>query len=286
MNLFITNAGLLAAANAGTSGPLVNIAEIRVSEDGSVPASIDRTSVTAPIVDTIPLSFYNVIDANTVQFVTILDESRGDYTIREIGYYLDTGDLFAIGQPTEGIPKEAEVPSITPGNRLTITGNVTYNNIVSVIDFSLVLDGTVAQWANNFEAASYISPTQCSLVGDHTAKFHIGRAVRASQNSVITYSHIQNSVYSLGNTTITLRDSILLPTLNFLDFGIISAHPSGTSLPARTSRLTIDKLFLGAPQTIASSGVAGSLGQIAWDDNYIYIYTSIGWQRSPLSGAF
>ncbi len=39
-------------------------------------------------------------------------------------------------------------------------------------------------------------------------------------------------------------------------------------------------------ETIASSGSAGSAGQFAWDDNYLYLRMSTGWRRVALGGAF
>ena len=37
--------------------------------------------------------------------------------------------------------------------------------------------------------------------------------------------------------------------------------------------------FIATPTTPASSSAPGTLGQIAWDDNWVYVHTSTGWKR-------
>jgi hypothetical protein len=37
------------------------------------------------------------------------------------------------------------------------------------------------------------------------------------------------------------------------------------------------------PRTIAATGSAGSAGQMVWDDNFLYLHTTSGWKKVPLS---
>ena len=45
-------------------------------------------------------------------------------------------------------------------------------------------------------------------------------------------------------------------------------------------KLTVPSLVV-TQATPANTAAAGTLGQIAWDNNYIYVYTSAGWKRLP-----
>jgi hypothetical protein len=45
--------------------------------------------------------------------------------------------------------------------------------------------------------------------------------------------------------------------------------------------------ILKAPQTTKASNATGTVGQICWDANYIYICTAVNtWKRSPLTGGY
>ena len=47
--------------------------------------------------------------------------------------------------------------------------------------------------------------------------------------------------------------------------------------------LTLPGLLQAPQRTIATSTATGVLGQICWDDNNIYVYTSTGWKKSALT---
>lgn len=49
-----------------------------------------------------------------------------------------------------------------------------------------------------------------------------------------------------------------------------------------SGKLTVPSLVV-EPLTPANSAAPGSTGQIAWDDDYIYVYTSAGWKRIPVA---
>ena len=303
MDLVITNAGLIAANNAGLFGPRINVDTVKLSSDNSVPVDVSRTDVSAPIVDTLPITFFNVLSANLIEYVIILDESLGDYDIEEIGLFLDSGELFAIGQPGVPISKIATVgPSL--GNRLTLNLRVQFNNITNILDFTLVNSPTAQEWANNFQTATFVSATELTVSGDQTSDFHPGRRVRAVLNSATVYSHVDTSVFGGVDTTITILDSVLDGTLTQVDHGILSSGADIHALPRVIDRLNLtdlsvtdalaatlgvtgDRINIANTFTVPTSAHPGSVGDISYDGTYLYVCTAANfWQRIALSGAF
>ena len=47
-----------------------------------------------------------------------------------------------------------------------------------------------------------------------------------------------------------------------------------------------NKIQITTAQTLATSAAAGNAGDIAWDDNYLYVRMSTGWRRIALGAAF
>ena len=93
--------------------------------------------------------------------------------------------------------------------------------------------------------------------------------ISEQKNSIIKFS----SDGTIDSTNITVSDS------------------SGSILNGVTEIKTANQLkfsngtrninFLAKPPTSTSS--SGNKGDFAWDDNHIYIYTSVGWKRSNLT---
>ena len=60
----------------------------------------------------------------------------------------------------------------------------------------------------------------------------------------------------------------------------------GIGISSPTSKLDVNdnRIRIRSTFTPTSSADAnGNIGDIAWDDNYIYVKTSVGWKRAPLS---
>lgn len=93
----ITNAGELAANNAGNAGPKVDLTTFKVATDtGFTPQPTD-INVHGTILYTGVISAYTVIDANTVEFSCYMDETVGDFTYGNIGLFTSTGALYCLG---------------------------------------------------------------------------------------------------------------------------------------------------------------------------------------------
>jgi hypothetical protein len=79
---------------------------------------------------------------------------------------------------------------------------------------------------------------------------------------------------TIDGTTISTVDTTATVSIesgaNIWNFGI----DGNTTLPG----------LLQSPQrTITTSTDTGVLGQICWDDDNIYVYTSLGWKKTSLS---
>ena len=94
--------------------------------------------------------------------------------------------------------------------------------------------------------------------------------------------------YSITGNQITFAE-ILLPTdivdVRFLG-GVVSISGQLLDDLNVSGNVTLSGI-LQAPQTTKASNATGTVGQICWDANYIYVCTATNtWKRSPLTGGY
>lgn len=97
MQYQITNVGLAAAFAAANNGPQIRIGQFKVgSANGYAPLVTDTGLHGAELYAGAPTN-YDVLDANTAEFTLRMGEDVGTWQFGEIGLYLVTGELFALG---------------------------------------------------------------------------------------------------------------------------------------------------------------------------------------------
>ena len=94
MSLIITNAGIAASIKAGELGVSYKITHIGIGLDGYIPAE-DQTDLKNEITPRKAITRGAVPAPGQLHFETVFDDSR-EYKVKEIGYYLEDGTLFAV----------------------------------------------------------------------------------------------------------------------------------------------------------------------------------------------
>lgn len=106
--------------------------------------------------------------------------------------------------------------------------------------------------------------------------------VKNCNGTWIDSSGVTNSVIIGGSgLTGTTNNTVYTPDIEIVDFnkGVILRSPDNTTY--------VNALNIKTPFTPSSSGdTSGQVGDIVWDNNYVYIKTNTGWGRSALSYAF
>jgi len=275
MDLLIVNAGLEAAHNAGLAGPRVNAITAKFG-DGTTTPAVGMTDIQGTLLHTAAVTSFSVISANLIEYRIELDVSIGDFTFTEVGLFLDSSELFAIGLPAVPIIKLAQALPAVIGNTLTVKLQVQLSNITNVLDFTLVSSGLLDEWAGNTLSAAFVSTTSFTLPGDQTQEYHAGRRVRLFLIGTQVYSHIETSVYSSGpdTTTITVTDPVVAADLSSADHASLSAG----------SIMSLPSTLMGDARTIPSGSSPGIPGQKAYDANFEYTCVATDtWKRSAIS---
>lgn len=273
MDLLIVNSGLEAAHSAGLSGPRVNAITVKLGDAIYTPA-VGMTDIQGTLLHTASVNSFTVINANLVEYEVVLDETVGDFTFNEVGLFLDSGELFALGVSSTPIFKQQQVlPSII-GNRVILRLQVQFSNITNVLDFTLVTSGTLSEYANNIKTATFVNSTTFTMVDNQTVEYHPGRKLKASQTSGEVYSHIKSSTFGGGLTTVVIDTPVLDSSLFAVDHGTISGGIKG-ALP---------KTLLGEPRTITTTATPGQQGEVAYNSMYLFVWVDDNvCHRTPLS---
>jgi hypothetical protein len=147
MTSVITKAGISAAIRAGSGGALININHFKIGPTQIVPdeGMTDASLYTSanpiggvPYIGSPDSMAYRVIDENTTSYVIILDEHMGDFTIGNVGLFLDDGTLFSITSYSFTSLKRKSVGA-NPGNRRILTINIKYSNLATISNFTIQL---------------------------------------------------------------------------------------------------------------------------------------------------
>ena len=92
------------------------------------------------------------------------------------------------------------------------------------------------------------------------------------------------STLTVNGVISTLQGGVQYPDGTLQSSAKISSLNNATAYANLSAAgvLTLSGL-LQIPPATKNPGDPGSLGQICWDDNYIYVYTNSGWKSSALS---
>lgn len=100
MQFQVTNAGLAAAFAASNNGPAIRIGVYKIGAGfGYVPGVLD-TALHGDELHSDSPTAYKVLDANTSEFTIRMNQTVGTWAFGEVGLYLVTGELFALGSLT------------------------------------------------------------------------------------------------------------------------------------------------------------------------------------------
>lgn len=89
-------------------------------------------------------------------------------------------------------------------------------------------------------AATYVSTTVFSVVGNYTADYLFGRAIRIDNNTgTFVYSHIAASSYAGGITTVVVEDAVIAAGVQFTAVSIIVPESLPSNLDSVTSILKV-----------------------------------------------
>lgn len=110
----------------------------------------------------------------------------------------------------------------------------TWDNLRGMGDVTTTI--TVDEWITYGAAATYISGTSFSVVGNQTSTFQIGRRVKTTNSGgTVVYSTITNRVFGAVTTVTLSNDSGSLDSgLSAVAYGIVSA--TNTSAPTTLAR--------------------------------------------------
>ena len=137
MKTVITNNGLKKIIEVGSNGPKLSIKSLKIGSDIINPDS-SITDVSG-LVWQGDSSFikYLIQDDNSFIFQITLDETVGDFSIGNIGLYLEDGTLFAL---TSFISKEQKIKTGTvPGNKKVYDIPIQLSGISTVLDVQYLM---------------------------------------------------------------------------------------------------------------------------------------------------
>ena len=157
-------------------------------------------------------------------------------------------------------------PTLGP---IWLTGGVSYKFIIknaagstlwTMDNIAGINDATLSQseWLESGFVPTYINGTSFSVPGDQTGTLQVNRRLRTTNTSGFIYSTITNSVFSAGNTTVTLaNDSGTLDAgLSAVAYGLLSA--TNSSIPIiQTAGLADKSVTMAKIQDIASGTLLG-----------------------------
>ena len=178
-NAWLTTAGESKIVNALASTTPFNITKWRLGETANVPFNAGLTDVVGTQVDngTVAEMEFDVISQDNIIMRVILDESKGPYSIGNVGLFSDDDTMIAIGTFEIQRPKTPNAVGVV-GNRLVLNVPLNFVDVQSAINFTV--------YTNIFSSWPFVQ-TIADLPDPNLAPFE-GYIVREdpSQNRPIT----------------------------------------------------------------------------------------------------
>lgn len=177
--LTITRAGLAAVTSAEEQGFKISLRSFKVSEYlAPNPSNVDYINVTDLLgnaVYTGEISVVEVVGSSSVKLTLQIPKElprSGSWMLRELGIYLDTGELFAAGPLEPAYEKNSEygikIYTVCSANRLgeVVTVNVNQNNSVPVLSSVHLLPAPIN---SEHSVLAVLDETLCEFTEKSTA---------------------------------------------------------------------------------------------------------------------
>jgi cytoskeletal protein CcmA (bactofilin family) len=175
--------------------------------------------------------------------------------------------------------------------RLPIGGNIARPNTPSSGQIRYNSDYNTVEFYNGTNWISVVTNISGqNFFGDGSATFTLDQVTTANGILVSINGTVQQPLfaYNVTGDQITFTETPLVTDqidIRFLAASIVIDNIFNTDISV-AGNITLTGL-LSAPQTTKASNAIGTIGQMCWDANYIYICTATNtWKRSPLTGGY
>ena len=241
----------------------------------------------------------------TLGFVSTVGNIRSQSTISASGNIISAANIIAVGDVTATgnisgtyiTGNGAFITGVTANAVGILAGAMTGNilaNSYSILNLPQLSVAGIVQTATNITGGNIIATTlinsanisasgtittaglivnnNATVVGNIVAGIHQGTTISITGNATAS------NISAVGNIRTGNIISVNAVTgQDITAFG--NVYGVGNVL---SSNLKSNGNVYGTQRTPVT-GSSGTLGQIAWDNNYIYVYTSTGWKRAALT---
>ena len=197
--------------------------------------------------------------------------------------------------------------NITAANAAIITANVGMKSYVDYISTNWIANAAIQSEQLDNILSNLISQTSNAEAQQNTVNYLLANSVTQSEQIANIYANLSTQIgnaaaqqvtinYLLANTIAqesqvdSLRANIIaannsISTMNFYSNSNAAAYLT-TYSGSIGGTITLGTL-LQSPLTTKASNATGTVGQICWDSNYIYICTATNtWKRVALTGGY
>lgn len=239
MKFYVTDSAVEAIKDHNENQIAVAISEIRISSTRYAPsdAMYFKTAMDGPAVYTAPVTVFGFGVPSAFQAIHPLDESVGDFMIGEVSFWLNTGEMYAIGVSQNGIEKTANDLPDTLGNKIVIKGQFNLNNRDRLLNFTLNEEVVIVQREpNQWDLAptpwEWVSPNQARALGDQTERYHVNRRILVNSDT----AWITAAVVDTGYTYLTVDNPEFFGTIEpaiplQIDTSILTGRSDYHALP-------------------------------------------------------
>jgi len=192
-------------------------------------------------------------------------------------------NFVGIGNPAPRF--DLDISRYNPGNLgPTLALNNATNNLGDAVQIRFGVGSQTIQPSATITVKSDTNSTAAMIIStQQPGKFAEAMRISSSGNIGIGTS-IPLTPLSVNGVISSQQGGIQFPDGSIQTTANISSLTNSTAYVTLASSgvLTLSGLLQAPPATKAQQD-PGSLGEICWDDDYIYVYTNFGWKKSPLS---
>ena len=287
-NVTAANAAIVTANNAVVSYVNTLNSAMIANVNGANTAIITANSAVVSYVNTLTNSLAIGANANTAAYLTtyagnisagnVISNFYGNIHADTITPYRTTVTTFnsstAVGLPIGGNIARPSIPS---------AGQIRYNSDYNSVEF---YNG--AGWVNVITTIAGQNFYGNATIG--TGPYPLDQNTTSNGILVSINGTVQQPgyAYNVTGNQITFTETPLVTDqidVRFLAASVTIDNLFNVDISV-TGNITLTGL-LSAPQTTKTSNAPGTIGQMCWDANYIYVCTATNtWKRSPLTGGY